>query len=137
PRSLPTRRRRRPAMPRPRTAALQACACSFPNSPPRRQYPPITARGQSEAGAESQTVTPLLRSQERAETKPALPQFLPGCRDVQPTLTACGNLQSPLHRRPRQPAFEPGDDVGEAVEADQLACLVEADQVVDPPQRGD
>src|SRR5690606_7601742 len=47
------------------------------------------------------------------------------------------NLQPPSHRRPRQPALEPRRHVGVAVEPDQLARLVETDQVVDPAQGRD
>src|SRR3546814_5332069 len=47
------------------------------------------------------------------------------------------NLQPPPHRRPRQPALEPGRHVPEAVELHQFPRLVEADQVVHPAQRGD
>src|SRR3546814_11445127 len=52
-------------------------------------------------------------------------------------LPARGNLQPPPHRRPRQPALEPGRHVPEAVELHQFPRLVEADQVVHPAPRGD
>src|SRR4051812_3786604 len=47
------------------------------------------------------------------------------------------NLQPALDRRPGQAALQPGGDVAEAVKVDDLACLVEGDEVAHPAQGRD
>src|SRR3546814_9840006 len=49
----------------------------------------------------------------------------------------CSSDLPALHRRPRQPTVEPALDVREAVEADDLARLIESDQVAHPAEQRD
>src|SRR6478609_6119591 len=47
------------------------------------------------------------------------------------------NVQPTLHRRARQPAFEPGTDRFELAEFDQIAGAVETDEIAHPAEHGD
>src|SRR5262245_32793258 len=53
-----------------------------------------------------------------------------------PTSRPRRNIQSALHRRPRQAALEPAGDVLELVEGNEFTRAVEADQIAYPAEHG-
>src|SRR5450755_2801788 len=46
------------------------------------------------------------------------------------------DIEPALHRRPRQAALQPGRDVGEFVEGDEIARAIEPDQIAHPAEHG-
>src|SRR5215831_209666 len=47
------------------------------------------------------------------------------------------NIQPALHRGPRQPTLEPGRDMLQSTERNEITSFIEADQVAHPAEHGD